>query len=95
MISTLNWQPEPTLAEQILRLAQQRGQPPEAILTEAILLYLENQLPPNSIQNPPEAIDSQPDLLIGLFSGAADLATRAEDILEQEITPQSGWTWKS
>lgn len=34
------------------------------------------------------------DPLVGLFSGVTDLATNSEDILEQEITEKSGWTWK-
>lgn len=34
------------------------------------------------------------DPLIGLFSGEAELATQSEDILQQEITLKSGWTWK-
>lgn len=93
MDSTLNWQPELTLIEQILQLAQQRGQSPEAILTEAVRLYLEAQ-PDPSISNNRSADDRQTDSLIGLFSGSPDLSTQAETILEQEITPQSGWTWK-
>lgn len=34
------------------------------------------------------------DPLIGLFSGSPDLATQAEEILQAEINPASGWTWK-
>jgi hypothetical protein len=34
------------------------------------------------------------DPLIGLFSGSTDLATRSEEILEQEINSGSGFTWK-
>lgn len=34
------------------------------------------------------------DPLVGLFAGSTDLATRSEDILQQEITEKSGWTWK-
>ena len=34
------------------------------------------------------------DPLIGLFAGSPDLATKSEEILQQEITEKSGWTWK-
>ncbi|MFB2875526.1 hypothetical protein [Floridanema aerugineum] len=34
------------------------------------------------------------DPLVGLFAGSIDLATKSEDILQQEITEKSGWTWK-
>jgi hypothetical protein len=36
MATALNWQPEPTLIEKVLTLAQQQGRSPEAILTEAV-----------------------------------------------------------
>ena len=84
MSSTLQWQPEPRLLERLTHLAQQRGQSPEVIVTEAVNLYLPLQ-------------SSQPqtaDPLIGLFAGSSDLADRSEDILQEDITPASGWTWK-
>ena len=34
------------------------------------------------------------DPLLGLFSGSANLATQSEDILQQEISARSGWSWK-
>ena len=43
--------------------------------------------------NTPEAIE-QEDPLIGLFSGNSELAEQSEDILQQDIQNQSGWTWK-
>ena len=36
----------------------------------------------------------QEDPLIGLFSGAPNLAERSEEILEQEIHVNAGWSWK-
>jgi hypothetical protein len=42
------------------------------------------------LQNQP----AQADPLIGLFSGSPDLATQAETILQKDIQPTSGWTWK-
>jgi hypothetical protein len=63
------------------------------------------QLPPEAanqdlelilIYQPTDSPSPQPetDPLIGLFSGSPTLATDADQILEQTITPQSGWTWK-
>lgn len=40
------------------------------------------------------ADSAKTDPLIGLFSGSPTLATNAEDILQQNATPDSGWTWK-
>ncbi len=86
MSSTLQWQPEPKLLEQLTHLAQQRGQSPEIIVTEAVNLYL--QLQSAQPQTP------EKDSLIGLFAGSPDLAEQSEAILQQDITPASGWTWK-
>lgn len=86
--SALNWTPEPHLLEQLISLAQQKGQPPETLITEAIVAYLTTQSSPPSVV----AIE-EPDPLIGLFAGSPNLATQSEEILQQEIT-SSGWTWK-
>lgn len=87
MESTFNWKPEQTLLEKVTNLASQRGQSPESIVSEAVKVYLETQLlePVNNAVSDP---------LIGLFAGTPDLATNSEDILQQEITEKSGWTWK-
>ncbi len=37
------WQPEPTLLTQLTTLAQQQGRSPEAIVTQAVLSYLQTQ----------------------------------------------------
>jgi len=37
---------------------------------------------------------SEDDPLIGLFAGSPDLATNSEEILQEEITDKSGWTYK-
>jgi hypothetical protein len=42
----------------------------------------------------PQPQTPQSDPLIGLFSSSPDLATHAGTILQQEIHPTSGWTWK-
>ena len=39
--------------------------------------------------------ESIEDPLIGLFAGSTDLADRAEEILEQEVQPAAGFTWKA
>jgi plasmid stability protein len=36
----------------------------------------------------------QEDPLIGLFSGSPNLAETSEEILEQEIHDNAGWSWK-
>jgi hypothetical protein len=87
MTSALEWTPAPHLLEKITQLAQQRGQSPELIMTEAIESYLQAQTVHSQTQQ-----DDDP--LIGLFAGSPNLADHAEDILQQEITSASGWTWK-
>lgn len=87
MTTALEWKPDPQLLERITRLAQQRGLSPNLIITEAVELYLKTQ---SAMSQSPQTADP----LIGLFAGSPDLADRAEDILQQEITSTSGWTWK-
>jgi hypothetical protein len=57
---------------------------------ELILIYQ----PVESPDSTPETLPPEEDPLIGLFSGSPELATQAETILEQNITPNSGFTWK-
>ena len=85
-ISQIKWNPEPNLLEQIAQLAQERGQTTEAIITEAVISYLQAQVLDDNV------LDNDP--LIGLFSGSPDLATQSENILQQSIDNTSGWTWK-
>jgi hypothetical protein len=42
----------------------------------------------------PQQPSTDPDPLIGLFSGSPNLATNAEEILQQAIEAQAGWSWK-
>lgn len=87
MDSTFNWNPEQTLLEKVRKLAIKRGQSPESIISEAVRLYIETQLQ--------ETVDDAvPDPLIGLFAATPDLAIKSEDILQDEVTEKSGWTWK-
>ena len=83
---TLNWKTEEILTEKLLDLARQRGQSPEEIVTEAVRLYIEIQ--------PRETTNINSDPLVGLFAGSPDLSANCKDILQQEITEKSGWTWK-
>ncbi|MBW4492589.1 MAG: hypothetical protein KME26_05770 [Oscillatoria princeps RMCB-10] len=73
---TINWKPEKSLLEKLTAIARQRGQSPEALVTEAVTLYVEAQ--PLETSN----IDSDP--LVGLFVGPPDLAAKSEDILQQQ-----------
>lgn len=68
-------------------------QMPEQLANQDIELILVYQ-PIESPDSPDEPLPTQEDPLIGLFSGSPDLATQAETILEQNITPTSGFTWK-
>lgn len=85
MEQTFNWKPEQPLLEKLIALAHQRGQSPETIISEAVRQYLVTA----TVKIP---ADSDP--LVGLFASSPDLATQSEDILQQEITQKSGWTWK-
>jgi hypothetical protein len=82
----VQWNPEPILLEELTQLAQQRGQTPEEIITEAVFAYLQTQVTEPTLEDD--------DPLIGLFSGSPGLATQSEEILQQSITTTSGWTWK-
>jgi hypothetical protein len=51
MIATLNWKPEQNLLQKLNELAQQQGQSPEEIITQAVTLYLKSQM---QSSKPPE-----------------------------------------
>lgn len=93
MTAAFQWNPDSALLAKVMQLAQQRGQSPEVILSEAVTLYVEN-METQEIEPDPAAMNVENDPLIGLFSGSSDLAARSEDILQQEIKGRSGWTWK-
>ncbi len=40
------------------------------------------------------SISEEEDNIIGLFSGSPNLAEQSEEMLQQEIKDNSGWTWK-
>jgi hypothetical protein len=60
---------------------------PEQALDQ--IFQLIQQVSPKNLAENPEL-----DPIIGLFSGSSDLAEKSEDILENEINANSGWTWK-
>lgn len=43
MESTFSWKPEPVLLQKLINFADSTGKAPEAIVTEAVKLYLEKQ----------------------------------------------------
>jgi hypothetical protein len=84
--NTLSWNPDPTILDQLLILADKRHQSVESLITEAVKLYIQDQL---------EVPDLESDPLVGLFAGSPNLASDAENQLQQEMTQTSGWTWKN
>jgi plasmid stability protein len=66
---------------------------PQAILPLSSLVSLQQEVKNDMVRNE-KVVSIQEDPLIGLFSGAADLAEKSEEILEQEIHDNAGWSWK-
>ncbi|MDJ0903421.1 MAG: hypothetical protein QNJ55_31940 [Xenococcus sp. MO_188.B8] len=56
---------------------------------EIVLVY---QAVATNTDQPP--ISEEKDTIIGLFAGSPNLAEQSEEILQQEIQQNSGWTWK-
>jgi plasmid stability protein len=48
----------------------------------------------NDMVRSEKAVSIQEDPLVGLFSGSPNLAEASEEILEQEIHDNAGWSWK-
>ena len=48
----------------------------------------------NGIVRNEKVVSIQEDPLVGLFSGSPNLAEWSEEILEQEIHDNAGWSWK-
>jgi hypothetical protein len=64
---------------------------PEQLANQEVEIVLVYQTVESAKEQEPSLVD---DPLIGLFSGSPDLATQAEEILQAEINPTSGWTWE-
>lgn len=82
--------------QELLSAAQQLS-PPEQIrlaseLMQTAVQKLQISSDATSISIHPE---QKGDLLVGLFDGSPDLATRSEEMLAQEVRSVSGFTWKA
>ncbi len=86
MSAAFDWEPNKRLLDRLTTVARQRRESPESLVTEAVSIFLDTSWP--------ELYEPGSDPLVGPFAGPSDLATRAEEILEQEIDEKSGWTWK-
>jgi hypothetical protein len=78
--------------QELLNAAQKLSLPEQVQLASQLMQAATHKLQASS-KSESSQLDTE-DPLIGLFSGSPDLATRAEDILEQEISTGSGFTWK-
>jgi len=63
-----------------------------AIVLEFVEFLAQRQRANPTTEVPTASPETDP--LIGLFSGSPNLATNAEDILQQSASTDSGWTWK-
>jgi predicted transcriptional regulator len=79
MTKIINWQPENTLNQKNIKLAEILGRSPETIIDEAINEYIEKN---------EEKTEIKKDPLIGLCAGKPELSTQSEEILAQEIKPK-------
>jgi plasmid stability protein len=80
---------DPIVIEKLERQAHRHGRSLQAELKQILLLAISD----NSSTNEVNAV-TQVDPLIGLFSGAPDLAEKSEEILQQGIHHDSGWSWR-
>ena len=85
MTVSIQWNPDKSIRNRLNALAQQRGESPEEIITEAVQQYLESEI---------FEYEEERDPLVGLFSGSKHLTYQSEEILQREIREQSGWSWK-
>lgn len=80
---------DPIVVEKLEQQADRHGRSLQAELKEILLLAISD----NSSTNEVNAA-TQVDTLIGLFSGTPDLAEKSEEILQQGIRHDSGWSWR-
>ena len=68
---------------------------PQAIanLPLSSLVSLQQEVKNDMARNE-KVVSIQEDPLVGLFSGSPNLAEWSEEILEQEIHDNAGWSWK-
>lgn len=77
--------------QELLNAAQQLSLPDQLQLASQLMQAASQKLQTASVPVPASETN---DPLVGLFSGSVDLATRSKEILEQEISSSSGFTWK-
>ncbi len=82
--------------QELLKAAQQLSVSEQIQLADEIKRLAEQRLYPatESDSTLSEASVAE-DPIVGLFAGSPDLATHAKDILAQEVTSTSGFTWKA
>ncbi len=80
---------DPIVVEKLEQQADRHGRSLQAELKEILLLAISDNPSTNEVN---EA--TQVDPLIGLFSGTPDLAEKSEEILQQGIRHDSGWSWR-
>ncbi len=82
-------------AKKLLSIQKQTGQTVGEVLNQAIdIYYQEVQLHRQTSDQTSSPGEFSKDSLIGLFAGSPDLAALSEEILQQEISTASGFTWK-
>jgi plasmid stability protein len=80
---------DPIVVEKLEQQAGRHGRSLQAELKQILLLAISD----NSSTNEVNAA-TQVDPLIGLFSGMPNLAEKSEEILQQGIHHDSGWSWR-
>ncbi|OIP69214.1 MAG: hypothetical protein AUK43_13545 [Oscillatoriales cyanobacterium CG2_30_40_61] len=78
--------------QELLKAAQQLSLPDQIHLASQIMQLVQQKMPPPTGEIAPVLQSEDP--LIGLFAGSPDLATQSEEILNRELNPTSGFTWK-
>lgn len=78
--------------QELLNAAQKLSLPDQLQLASQLMQAASQKL--QTVSEPATTSLDTEDPLIGLFAGSVDLATRSEEILEQEISSGSGFTWK-
>jgi len=80
---------DPIVVEKLEQQANRHGRSLQAELKQILLLAISDNSSTNEVNDA-----TQVDSLIGLFSGAPDLAEKSEEILHQGINHDSGWSWR-
>ncbi|MBD2465777.1 hypothetical protein H6G89_32835 [Oscillatoria sp. FACHB-1407] len=78
--------------QELLTAAQQLSLHEQIRLVSQLMQLVAQEMQSTSVDTRPSSPIEDP--LIGLFSGSPDLATQSEDILQQELSSTSGFSWK-